>query len=139
MIRNTLWLLLFLASCSTPTEHRTFAGFEDHGDKPGIALELRFVGDRVESGTLSIVAPEGTTEPGEPNRLDCPIQVLSQDGEHLAFRAELGVGNRARPSSFDALMSHQPDGTIHFYFDANDARAGLEHGSPPMIMKRIGE
>lgn len=128
------WLPLVFFACSTPKERQVLAGSEDHGCKPGTGLQLTVVGERVEGGTFSIIAPEGL--PG-PSSVQYPIQVLSQTGDRVSFRVDLQVGAEAKPFFFDASLARQADGTLHVWVDQQGANTPREDLGPPMILKPV--
>ena len=132
----TAWLPLVSAACSAPPEREVVAGSLDQGCKPRIGLELTLVGERVEAGTFSIMAPQGS--PSEEG-VHYPIQVLSQVAGKLSFRVDLVDGHEQRPFFWDASLVRQGDGTLHAWIDQQGANTSREHLGEPMILRPMGK
>lgn len=132
--RVAAWLAVIFVACSGTPKHQVLAGSQDHGDKPGTGLNLTIVGERVEAGTFSILAPE---PPQQAESLHYPIQVLSQGAGKLSFRVDLQVGLEKKPFFFDASLARQADGTLHVWLDRQGANTPREDLGPPMILKPV--
>jgi hypothetical protein len=133
-------LLLSLAGCAAHErlERQAFTGFREQGHGPGIELGVLLVGDRVESGTFTLFAPEGMEDMGGPSRLVYPMLEIVQAGTEASFRVDLQVGTGVRPFRFSARLVAQEDGTIHAYLHQHDASGRpAEYTGPPIALKRI--
>lgn len=131
-------LLVTFASCAA-SERQTFTGGRDQGHGPGIELGLVLVGDRVESGTFSLVAPEGMESADEPSRLDYPMLEMVQDGAEVSFRVELRVGSGVQPFRFSARLAPQENGTLHVHLHQHESSGQpADYTDPPMVLSRVG-
>lgn len=131
------WVLCCLAlGCAGAPVTDVFSGQRDHGDKPGVGIELRFVRGLVEGGTFSIIAPEGMAEIEGTDRLDYPMQVLSQKAGTFTFRVDLLVGSETQPFVYDAWWVLQADGTVHVSIDDAGAKTPRDQLGPPFVLER---
>lgn len=135
-MRMTTLLCFIILSCSRPPVPEVFSGQRDHGDKPGVGLELRFVGDSVVGGIFSVIVPLVMGEIEGVDRADYPIQVISQDVAKFTFSVDFMVGSEMKPFLYDAWLAAQPDGTINAHVDKAGGDTPREQLGPPIVLKR---
>ena len=104
----------------------TFAGSSHNGDKAGIGLELTFVGEQVESGMFSVIAPNGS------ERVDYPIEIVERHSEGFTFRVDLRT---SKPSKFVARLSRNSNGTMSVRLA--DAGTGVDEQRPAIVLKFV--